>query len=442
MGFRRTLWVIPSAFAIALIVFACGDDDRPPPAQLADTGTDDRSIPPNPVGDASGDRSLEDVEVPKTCTDTIKSGNETDVDCGGNVCPKCIDGKKCIAPTDCAGGACLTGTCVTPKCTDLQTNGDETDTDCGGSICARCTIGKACKAGTDCVSGACTQGACACPKGMVTVSRAGGNGAYCVDELEVSKFDYNKFINANVPIDDQVAECKPPSNTTFVPRGAWPPAVAPPSVTPQGTQLPVGAGLAFNYSLPVHYVDWCDAHAYCRWAKKQLCGSVTGGAVAPTMADSADAGAWYNACSAQGTKPWPWGTIYEPRCNNTGGSADAGPINVGFGGYGFGGANQDEMIHQLHNGDLTGNYSIIYYAQCAGGSTGLYQMSGNVGEWEDSCEGATKDSLCRVRGGSYNSGPDGTAIRCDSVRKEPRIPDPPDSGPDPLKDIGFRCCLY
>ena len=435
---RHVLWIIPSAFAITAIIFACGDDKKPPIAGEADAiaPTDSRPFEPDTGPRDGGVKG--DAEVPKSCNDTIKSGNETDVDCGGSVCPKCIDGKKCVAPTDCAGGACLAGSlvCVTPKCTDGQTNGDETDTDCGGTICARCTIGKACKAGTDCVSGACVGNACACPKAMTTVSRAGGNGAYCVDELEVSKFEYNKFINANVPIDDQTAECKPPANTTFVPRGAWPPAGAPPF------NLPPSQGLAFNYALPVHYVDWCDAHAYCRWAKKQLCGSVTGGPVVPTKADSADAGAWYNACSAQGAKDWPWGTIFEVRCNGSGGSGDAGPIQNGFGGYGFGGANQDESVQQLHNGDVNGSYSIIYHAQCAGGSTGLYVMSGNVAEWEDSCDGTAPTSLCRVRGGSYNAQNDPAKMRCDAVRTEMRLPPPPGGGVDPLKDIGLRCCLY
>jgi len=262
---------------------------------------------------------------------------------------------------------------------------------------------------------------------------------YCIDEIEVTKYQYNKFITANVPINDQIAVCKPPTNTEFVPRGAWPPASAPPNINSPNV------GKAYNLSLPVHYVDWCDAYAYCKWANKQLCGAVTGGSVAFDRADQADAGAWYNACSAQGTKPWPFGTIWEPRCNGGQGLSlpeDAGgPIAQQGNGYGFGGSNQDRGIYASNNGDVNGNYTIIHFAQCAGGVTGLYHMTGNVAEWEDSCDGTEADASCRVRGGSYTSGVDNQAgLACATTRSEQRVP--PVADPDPLADIGFRCCLY
>jgi hypothetical protein len=39
-----------------------------------------------------------------TCTDTIKNGTETDVDCGGGTCPDCVDGRVCLVNGDC--GTC------------------------------------------------------------------------------------------------------------------------------------------------------------------------------------------------------------------------------------------------------------------------------------------------------------------------------------------------
>jgi len=38
-----------------------------------------------------------------TCTDKVKNGNETDIDCGGPTCPACPLGKKCVKQDDCAG---------------------------------------------------------------------------------------------------------------------------------------------------------------------------------------------------------------------------------------------------------------------------------------------------------------------------------------------------
>lgn len=49
---------------------------------------------------------------PASCTDNIKNGYETDVDCGGKTCPKCDLGKKCTAPTDCLSNNCKNNICV------------------------------------------------------------------------------------------------------------------------------------------------------------------------------------------------------------------------------------------------------------------------------------------------------------------------------------------
>lgn len=47
-----------------------------------------------------------------TCTDGIKNGNETDVDCGGSCPNKCAVGKACAANGDCQTNACCPNVCV------------------------------------------------------------------------------------------------------------------------------------------------------------------------------------------------------------------------------------------------------------------------------------------------------------------------------------------
>ena len=49
-----------------------------------------------------------------SCTDAIKNGTETDVDCGGS-CPKCGNGKTCLADADCRSGSCLNHVCTSCK---------------------------------------------------------------------------------------------------------------------------------------------------------------------------------------------------------------------------------------------------------------------------------------------------------------------------------------
>ena len=142
------------------------------------------------------ERALRERCAAATCTDSVKNGNETDVDCGGGGCPPCANGKSCragdckagSARRRCAGADVLGRTrngdetdidcgasagsasperrarsramsgpalqqlrCQTPTCSDRPKNGNETDKDCGGS-CSPCAKGKACVAGADCGS--------------------------------------------------------------------------------------------------------------------------------------------------------------------------------------------------------------------------------------------------------------------------------------------------
>ncbi|MBK8698734.1 MAG: T9SS type A sorting domain-containing protein [Saprospiraceae bacterium] len=76
-----------------------------------------------------------------SCTDGIKNGQETGVDCGGPTCPpcppSCTDGIQNGQETgiDCGGPTCPP---CPPSCTDGIQNGQETGIDCGGPSCPPC----------------------------------------------------------------------------------------------------------------------------------------------------------------------------------------------------------------------------------------------------------------------------------------------------------------
>ena len=73
------------------------------------------------------------------CVNGVKDQDETDVDCGGAACPKCVEFKACNVNTDCATGWCRDQMkCLTPTCDDVIKNQDETNIDCGG----KCTASK------------------------------------------------------------------------------------------------------------------------------------------------------------------------------------------------------------------------------------------------------------------------------------------------------------
>jgi hypothetical protein len=95
------------------------------------------------------------------CTDMIRNGDETDIDCGGP-CSKCAIGDRCNTDDDCDKSLCNEGRCVPLPCDNGVKDLDETDVDCGGGTCRRCAGGRTCSAGADCFSGNCVMPANRC----------------------------------------------------------------------------------------------------------------------------------------------------------------------------------------------------------------------------------------------------------------------------------------
>ncbi|GAC1394144.1 MAG: hypothetical protein NVSMB47_02680 [Polyangiales bacterium] len=207
---------------------------------------------------------------------------------------------------------------------------------------------------------------------------------YCVDSTEATQADYQQFLL------DPARDARPQP-----PECAWN-RTFDPSCSKPGTYDPTTKA-----AHPVSCVDWCDAHAYCAWAGKRLCGKVGGGTWSPD-AEPTTTSQWVSACSQNGARSYPYAGSYDPtRCNGSGRGADA-------------------------------TVAVASLGSCVGGFDGLFDLSGNVREWTDTCFGATSGGRgnCQVRGGAYSSDPGHLA--CD----QPFYP-PPDST---LEDIGFRCC--
>ncbi len=98
-----------------------------------------------------------------TCADGVKDGNETDVDCGGSCAPcgnnavcsaPCGNNAVCNVPAYCVSNVCTGGRCVAPSCSDGVKNGNESGVDCGGasngSHCVACAPGQGCTQNSDC----------------------------------------------------------------------------------------------------------------------------------------------------------------------------------------------------------------------------------------------------------------------------------------------------
>lgn len=72
------------------------------------------------------------------------------------------------------------------------------------------------------------------------------------------------------------------------------------------------------------------------------------------------------------------------------------------------------------------------HGECVGGYDGLFDMSGNIGEWEDSCTLAAtpQDDMCQRRGGDFVDTLD--IQQCAQGYQLPRAARQPSGG--------FRCC--
>ena len=156
-------------------------------------------------------------------------------------------------------------------------------------------------------------------------------------------------------------------------------------------------------------VDWCDAHAYCAWLGRHLCGAIGGGALPFGLVDEPGSDAWFVACTHDGLTPYPYGPSFdETKCIDSSGSSsrvEPGPVGT---------------------------------STCVGGYAGIYDLSGNVREWIDACDGTSQQTDgCYHRGGWYELGPaSARTLMCQSTGAN--------LGTEYRgwrdETLGFRCC--
>jgi hypothetical protein len=216
-----------------------------------------------------------------------------------------------------------------------------------------------------------TPGCGACPDADMVAYPGFSIGA-----REVSNGEYQQFLAAEQDPAMQPDECA--WNDDYTP-ASWP---------------------ASDPKLPVVDIDWCDARAYCAWAGQRLCGAISGGPASPLEIVDPSENQWYRACSNGDYRPYPYGYFYNKLACNGADALLGGLLGVGL---------------------LPG---------CAPPGVGVFDLSGNVWEWVDSCFGDGPDAECMRRGGSFYSDP--SALRCDVLSTRPRS--------TAVHYVGIRCC--
>jgi formylglycine-generating enzyme required for sulfatase activity len=224
-----------------------------------------------------------------------------------------------------------------------------------------------------------------CPSGigptMVLVPGNGTTPSFCIDSTDVTSAQYIPFLTNGPALSTLPAVC---------------------SYKSQYSTLSTSGDYPAN-------VDWCDAYAFCEYAGKRLCGKIGGGS--NDFGDFANVAKsqWYYACTAGGARVYPYGNAY------------------------------DGTLCDDYEYDAGGDIPVASDSKCVGGFPGIYDMAGNVWEWEDSCtpgdSGSSAGDACRLRGGTYVDS--ASILQCDFDYLDHFQPTRNTSG---SSFIGFRCC--
>ena len=215
-------------------------------------------------------------------------------------------------------------------------------------------------------------------------------GSFCIDSTEVSNRQYRAFLQADYPRSQQPSYC------------AWNDSYVLPLTVPSPAD-----------NFPAVAVDWCDARAYCAWAGKRLCGKIGGGHVSagsPPYFDPVDAlnEEWPYACTAGGTRVYPYGDVYDK----------TGCVTFHYG------------ITPIPADSTIGLRPIREAKKCEGGFPGLYDMGGNASEWVDESDKETGKNDIVLNFGAHFA--DSIYTKC--IDRGSNTRDTPDGG------VGIRCC--
>ncbi len=236
---------------------------------------------------------------------------------------------------------------------------------------------------------------CSQPRGpaMIRVTDDAAAVDFCIDSTEVTRAQYVTFLDSITQADVDAIAARLPQVCRDV--------FTPPYDLSTALQRSHVAG---DQTLAAASIGWCQAQVYCAWAGKRLCGTLAGGAgydFNATTVQPIDT-EWFFACTHGGSRPFPYGsTAIASAC-------DDGP---------------DAAVEPPASRPA-----------CVGGYPGLYDMVGNLAEWELGFKyDGSYPPYVHARGPWFASA---TTDDCSVMGGDPdRIPY---TNGDPR--VGIRCC--
>lgn len=199
-----------------------------------------------------------------------------------------------------------------------------------------------------------------------------GDAGFCIDSTEVTQTQYQQFRAAFLT----GTKLEQPSYCAF------------------NSDIQPKYGFSLSGEKPVRAVDFCDAYAFCRWAGKRLCQN-------PGNAPLSE---WAHTCTSGGLLGYPYGASYVP-------TACAGKDNP-----------QPDASSGL-------SFEVGTLPSCEG-PKGVFDLSGNLQEWEDDGYEADGGRVAYLRGGSFAE--PGGALSC-AAKSAASVTDRRDFA-------GIRCC--